>query len=430
MSEQYRSLNPSIYKKFFIEDNTCVPYKLILNKADNYLRANGWESVESAEEADIAIVGMCAAFHTLEEEALGMVKNAKKKSKEVIAFGCLATISPGPLKKLNADRVIPATAWERLESLVENPVVPFGEVADDNEFRSEEEYRLYDEKKRFVLLQTGCSSRCTYCTHKLGIGKLHSIPPEQIINQVKLVTKRGGKVLVLHGNDTGSYGTDIGTTYPELLREVLKYSPNLHLTQLNADWVYKYRDELFPLDGNKDALLMNKKIKDFQTPIQTNSGRVLELMRRKPVVKLLYPYLKQLREVRKDVFMRTDVMLGYPGSTEEEEQITLEFVAELFDEVAIHGFERFEHTPVEKMIKKGEVEAYSNEEIERRAQNAVEYLKQFPNKILHRGGQVYQTMWDIESPKEELREKLNNQYGEIPVEELMAKMQIQTGKCL
>ena len=393
-------------KKFFIKDNVCTPYKLILSKTENFLTQNGWSKAASADEADVHIVGMCAAFHSLEDEALEFVQDAKKTKAEVIAYGCLSTISPEKLAELGPDQTITAPQWERLEELVKEPMVPLATIAPTTEFREKEEYRVYDPGKRFILIQTGCSSNCNYCTHKLGIGDLMSRPVDEIMQQVKALSAEDVHTIVLHGNDTGSYGRDIGTTYTELLREALEYKPNLHITQLNADWVYTYREELFPLNSGDDALLMNQKIKDFQVLIQTTSDRILKTMRRRPIVNDLHPYLVDLRKRRKDLFFRTDVMMGYPSATLEEEQRTLEFAAELFDEIAVHAFEQFEHTPIGGQINKGKLEPHSEEEAEKRALNAVEYLTSFPGKIVHRGGQVYQTMFDNENAKDELREQM------------------------
>lgn len=386
--------------RFYIKDNVCTPYKLILNRINNYLIANGCYAVSSGADADIFIVGCCGAFHSLENEALSLIKEAKTTNAELIVFGCLTSVAPEKVKALKPHRIVSAPDWESLEDLVEKPVVQLHEIAPTSEFRSQEEYRLYDPGKKFVLIQTGCSSYCPYCPHKLGIGELKSIKREEILSQIKDLTDNGAHTIVLHGNDTGSYGTDIGTTYPKLLKDVLKICPNLHLTQINADWFYRYREEL-------STILFNEKIRELQVLIQTTSNRLLKLMNRMPIVKELFVDLKKVRDAREDVIFRTDIIIGYPTSTLEEEKDTLQFVAELFDEVAVHGFERFQHAPIEKMG----VPFFSEEEIESRLKYAIDFLKSYPNILVHRGGQVYQTLIDIERPKDQMRlQKVNEQY--------------------
>jgi tRNA A37 methylthiotransferase MiaB len=380
-------------KKFCIKDNVCTPYKLILNRISGYLEANGWSSVNSFDEADTAIVGTCGAFNSLENESIEFIRQAKDNGGQLVVFGCLPNVSPEKVREFSPDWIIPSSRWEDAERLVDNPMVSMSEIANANEFRLKEEYRLYDSGKQFVLIQTGCSSDCPYCPHKLGIGQLKSRPAEEILRQVTSLKEKGVHTIVLTGNDTGSYGIDMGEmTFPKLLEKVLEISPNIHLSQLNTDWIYEYRRELYPL-------LMNTKIKEFQVLIQTVSEKVLVLMERKPVVKELGSFLRKLRQQRSDIIFRTDIIIGFPTATPAEEIETLEFVVELFDEVAVHGFERFAHTRIEKMG----LSFYCQDEIDRRVETALDFLARYPDMLVHRGGQVYKTLVGIEKPKDNLR---------------------------
>jgi len=262
-------------KKFYIKDNVCTPYKLILNRVSGYLTANGWSSVASLEQADTVIVGACAAFHSLENESVEYIKQAKEMDVELIVFGCLPNVSPESVRKFKPEHIIPSSRWEEFEKLIDNPAISMNEIEEANEFRLKEEYRLYDPGKQFVLIQTGCSSDCPYCPHKLGIGDLKSRPAKDVLRQIRSLVKKNVHTIVLTGNDTGSYGTDIGSiTFPQLLKKVLEISPKVHLSQLNTDWFYEYQEELHPL-------LMNKKIKELQVLIQTLSERLLEIMNKK-----------------------------------------------------------------------------------------------------------------------------------------------------
>jgi tRNA A37 methylthiotransferase MiaB len=146
---------------------------------------------------------------------------------------------------------------------------------------------------------------------------------------------------------------------------------------------------------------MNEKIKEFQVLIQTSSSRLLRIMERKPVVKKLKPFFKKVRKVRPDILLRTDIIMGFPTATEQEEMGTLKFSVEFFDEIAVHGFERFPHTRIEKM----NLPFYAQNEIDRRVAAALEFLSRYPKILVHRGGQVYRTLIDIEKPKDDLRKK-------------------------
>lgn len=406
-------------KTFYIKDNVCTPYKLMLNRMSNYLKANKMFPADKACAADMVIIGTCGAFKSLEDEAVGFIESAKKdmkKGAELVVYGCLLGINVNKVKSYSPNRTIASSDWAGIEALVENPVILLKSIPQATGFRGKEDYRLYDPGKQFILLQTGCSSNCPFCPHKMGIGGLKSIPPEYILDQVRNL-EEGVHTICLAGNDTGSYGTDIGTTYPELLKQILAISDRqIHLSQVNADWLYVYRDEMWPL-------LMNENVREFQVLIQSTSDRLIGLMDRRPIISELKPYFKKLREACKDLLLRTDLIIGYPTATEEEDWASAKFVVGIFDEVAIHAFERFEHARIEKLG----LSFYSPEVVNARTEKIVAYLQQFPNVLVHRGGQVIKTLEAIEKPKDDLRKKFN--CARVPTLPLRMRREEKNGYC-
>lgn len=388
-------------QKFFIQDNVCTPYKLILSRAHNYLLANGMQEALSLDQADTVIVGTCAAFKSLRDETVDLIDSGemhRQKSKqngkdvELVIFGCLPNIEPETTKVYNANQVVRANQWEKIENIIENPDIRLLEVDATNEFRSDKDYRLYDWNKQFVLVQTGCASNCPFCPHKLGIGGLRSLPLDDILKQVKKLTEQGVQTICLTGNDTGSWGSDIGSSYATLVREVLEISNDLHLTQVNPQWVYKYEEDLF-------ILLKDPKIKEFQVCIQTVDEKLLALMGREPVVRKIEPFLKKLRFARPDLILRTDLILGYPTSTEEMDMEAVNFTIGIFDEVAVHGFEKFEKARISRM----QVEYHSQEIVDDRLNKAFLIYNKYPRMLVHHGGQVISSLDGIEKPKDMLR---------------------------
>ena len=381
-------------KTYYINDNTCTAYKLILSRIASFYDANGWRLVPRAQDADLAIAGCCAAFHSLEEEAINIARDLTRECPgETVLFGCLSNVSPEQVQVLHADHVISSPNWKRLADFVETPTVNLDDIPPSTEFRLQEEYRIYDPGKQFVLLQTGCSSDCPHCPHKLGIGNLKSVPMDTLLRQCDGLVKAGAHTIVLTGNDTGSWGTDTGEgTYVDLLRRILEFPVKFHLAQINPDWVYRYQDALL-------ELLANERIKDFQALIQTSSPRLLKIMNRAPVVHELEGFFTKLRELRPDSFLRTDLIIGYPTSTEEEDAATVRYTARFFDEVAVHAYERFSHTRIETMG----LPFHSRETIVKRVDSAVADLEKSGNILVHRGGQVYETMVAIEQPKKSIQ---------------------------
>lgn len=378
------------------DNNVCVPYKIIMGRLHNFYIANRCRHVDDPKNADVIIVGCCGAFHSMTAEAVKLLKKARKhKDTKVIAFGCLNGISPELVARTRPDRTCPSPDWRELTDLVPDPVIPLESIAYTNELRDPSEYRFYDPSRKYLLIQTGCSSNCPHCPHKLGIGELSSIPMEELLGQMRSIIDAGAKIVTIHGNDTGSYGTDTSDyDFPGLVERLCEFPVTLHLSQINADWAYEYRHEL-------EMLLMREQIKEFQVLIQSSSPRLLKLMERRPVVHELEVFFKKLRTKRRDLFLRTDLIVGYPTSTEEEDRQSVEFAGRFFDEIAVHGFEMFPNSRMASM----DIPRPPQELIDRRVDMAMEYLLGLPDKAIHRGGQVYSTMKNMENGKECLRKK-------------------------
>lgn len=384
-------------KTFYMTDNNvCVPYKIIMGRLHKYYEANGCRHVSDPANAETIIVGLCGAFHSMTAHAISLLKEARThRQARVVAFGCLNGIAPEIVANEKPDLTCPSPDWRSLASLVSSPSVLLEDIAFTNELRDPSEYRHYDPGRKFLLIQTGCSSNCPHCPHKLGIGELQSIPLAELMGQMRSIVDAGAHTVTVHGNDTGSYGTDgLDCFFPCLVERLLEFPVNIHLSQINADWAYAYRDEL-------KMLLLNERIKEFQVLIQSSSDRLLTLMQRKPVVRHLEEFLSFVRGKRPDMLLRTDLIVGYPTSTPEEDMESVVFAGKFFDEIAVHGFETFPNAP----IANSDIEKHPQKVRDLRVEMALEHLLGLPDKVIHRGGQVYQTMEDMEGTKECLRNK-------------------------
>lgn len=371
---------PSIYFK----DNVCSNYKLQIGRFRDYFISNGWIETNDSRKADIIFIGTCAAFDILEEESLQDLKRMNELSKklgkkvEVIAYGCLTTFNKKGVKKVHHGLIIPAWRIDKVASLIKNPKIKMKDIPLKTVFRKKEDYRLYDSTKRFVSICLGCPFNCTYCPHKLGIGPSRSRPFKEIVEQIQDLAKEKVKTIVLVGNEVGAYGIDIGTTYPKLLRNVMKISPSfdIHVSQLHPAWVLKYWKELLPL-------LSNTRVSDIQITIQTTSKRLLRLMRRPKNTAKVLDFLQLIRKKNKRAVFRTDIMVGFPTETIEELRETLKAAMEIFDEITVYGFERKKGVPLEKMGLK----FYTPKEIHRRVDFALKFAFK-KGCLATRGGQV------------------------------------------
>ena len=278
------------------DNNVCVPYKLILGRIHTFYRQTGARPVTDPARADLIVMGCCGAFHQMEKAALTQLKALRQNTRaELVAFGCLVRIAPEKIKALFPDRMIASPNWRELAALVPANGHDLATTTFPNDFVSAKEYRRFDPRRKFLLIQTGCSSACPHCPHKLGIGELESFPVEEIMRQASLGIENGARTLIVHGNDTGAYGTDRGgPTFPDLIESLLELPVNLHLSQISADWAYQYRDNLL-------LLLQNPKIRELQILIQSTSAKLLGLMGRQPIVQVLEPFFEKARVLRPDI---------------------------------------------------------------------------------------------------------------------------------
>ena len=373
-----------------------MPYKLILGRIHNYYLLNGAKPVSDPKDADLIIMGSCGSFHSMEDAALTKLKELRRHSQaRLVAFGCLVRISPEKIAAIHPDRMISSPDWKKLISLIPGNSRTIEETPWPNEFTSVEEYRRFDPLRKFLLIQTGCSSNCPHCPHKLGIGALESLPMDEIMNQASRCVEAGARELIVHGNDTGSYGTDRGGPfYPDLVERLLILPIDLYLSQINADWAYHYQNEFL-------RLIENPRIKELQILIQSTSKRLLEIMGRRPIVLELETFLARARALRPDILYRTDLIIGYPTSTREEDRRSTEFAGTFFDEIAVHAFEVFPKTPIARMG----LALHPKNVIEERLDETLTLLANMSDKVVHRGGQDYACLEKIEPLKESVRNK-------------------------
>lgn len=381
---------------FFTEDDMCTTLKLEMKKIQDFFIANDWEVVKDPEHADIILCNTCSGWEKLEQKSLNMLGQLNKLGRKVISVGCVNDNNPDAVSKIHSGPIISTRKLSDIELLIPDPKVKLADIPYASTFRSKNDYRLYDLTKRFVNIAGGCSFSCSYCPHKVGLGPLKSRPIESILEQINnIVIESTVRIVVLTGMETAYYGKDIGTSYPELLRKIFEIDANfeIHIAQFNPIGITNYYDELY-------EIFSNERITDIQIPIQTTSNRLLKLMHRHQVIQEAGKFLREIKKKNKKVVLRTDIMVGFPTETMEELQNTLEFVTDIFDEIAVYAVEIRKGLPIEKLSN----DAFSHEEQKGRVKYAEDYIE-IHGKMAHGGQQSDVSLIEIEERKKLIREK-------------------------
>jgi len=379
---------------YFSDDDMCTTKKLEMRRIQDFFRLNSWDVTRDPDKADMVICPTCSGWEKLEQKSLETLKGLQYLGDKVIALGCVIDVNPDSVRQVHAGRCIASLQLDKIAELIPNPKVKFEEVPEPSVFRTKEDYRLYDLTKRFVNIANGCSFACNYCPHKVGLGPRVSRAEGRIMKQIEGLVAEGVRIVVLTGMETAFYGLDIKTDYPNLLKKVLDFSNSyeVHVSQFHPAGILKYYDRLLPL-------LQNERLTDIQIPIQTTSDRLLKLMNRPPVTDKIGEFLREVKKKNQVAVLRTDIMVGFPSETMEELDETLKFVTEVFDEVAVYGFEMRKGLAVEKLMD----QSFSKEEIERRVAYGAKIVEA-RGAMAHGGQQADVSLIEIEKRKQAMRD--------------------------
>lgn len=324
-----------------------------------------YEIVSSPEDADIIVINTCGFIESAKEEAINtileMADYKQNKCKYLIVMGCLVERYKEDLQKEipEVDLWIKyseyATLWEQIldtitERKSESSLGNKEMVQNDNKYIEFSEFqdRVVTTGNHYAYLKIadGCSNRCTYCAIPYIRGPQISRKIEEIVEEAKELADKGYKEIILIAQDTTKYGVDIygKPRLAELLKEISKIE--------KIEWIrflYAYPetidDELI-----KVVKQSNKICHYFDIPIQHISDRVLKRMNRQSNGKSIRNLIKKLRVEIPDVVIRTTVMVGFPGETEEDFSELYDFMKEAkFDKLGCFAYSKEDGTPAEKL---------------------------------------------------------------------------------
>ena len=331
-------------------------------------KQNNYKIVNNPEEADIIAINTCGFIDQAKEEAINtileMANYKKEKCKYLIVMGCLVQRYYNELIKLlpEVDLFIKLEdydkIWDMIEDLVKRDIATktknktskkISEIKPLPMF-SYEQYinRTITTGKNYAYLKIGegCSNKCTYCAIPYIRGPFVSRKMEDIINEAKMLAKKGIKELIVIAQDTTKYGIDIygEPKLAKLLQEISKIK--------EIKWIhflYSYPEGI--TDELIETVASNKKIsKYFDIPIQHISDNVLKRMNRKTSKKQITELLEKIRSKIPDVTLRTSLIVGYPGETEEEFEELKQFIKTAkFDKLGTFMYSKEEGTPAEKL---------------------------------------------------------------------------------
>ena len=329
---------------------------------------NNYKIVNNPSEADIIVINTCGFIDSAKEEAINtileMAEYKEQKCRYLIVMGCLVQrYYEDLIKELpEVDLFIKLedydNFWNIIEDLIKRDIVTKTKQKLSNKISemkplpmaTSEEFmdRVVTTGKNYAYIKIGegCSNRCTYCAIPYIRGPFVSRKMEDILEEAKMLAKTGIKELIVIAQDTTKYGVDIygESKLAELLSKLSKIE--------GIQWIrflYSYPEGI--TDELIQEVAQNKKIaKYFDIPIQHISDSILKKMNRKTSKKQITELLEKIRTQIPEVTLRTSLIVGFPGETNDDFKELQEFVSQAkFDKLGAFMYSKEEGTPAEKL---------------------------------------------------------------------------------
>ena len=321
------------------------------------LTANGHEIVDSEEEADAIVINTCCFIHDAKEESVNTILEMAeyKKSgtcKALIVTGCMAQRYKEEITQEipEVDAVLGTTSYGDIVKALNEVQAGnvFQEFRDINELPEDCGHRVITTGGHFGYLKIaeGCDKHCTYCIIPSLRGKFRSVPEERLLKQAEYMASQGVRELILVAQETTVYGTDLyGKKTLHLLLKKLCQIRGIRWIRV----LYCYPEEIY--DELIQVMKEEPKICHYlDLPIQHASDRVLKRMGRRTTKQELVDIIGRLRREIPDIFLRTTLISGFPGETQEDHEELMEFVDEIeFDRLGVFPYSAEEDTPAATM---------------------------------------------------------------------------------
>lgn len=317
------------------------------------LASRGYEMTNDEQEADIIVINTCCFIHDAKEESiqniLEMAEYKKNGSaKALVVTGCMAErYRQEILDEIpEVDEVLGTTAYDRILDAVDAALAGQHEVmtADLDALPLPETKRLVTTGGHFAYLKIaeGCDKHCTYCIIPKIRGNFRSVPMERLLKEAQDLAEQGVKELILVAQETTLYGKDLygEKSLPKLLRELCKIS--------GIRWIrilYCYPEEI--TDELIQVMKEEPKICHYlDLPIQHANDTILKRMGRRTSKQELIDIVQKLRKEIPDICLRTTLITGFPGETQEQHEEVMEFIDTLeFDRLGAFTYSPEEDTP-------------------------------------------------------------------------------------
>jgi threonylcarbamoyladenosine tRNA methylthiotransferase MtaB len=357
----------------------------------NLFRDAGYEVVDFREEADVYIINTCTVTHQGASKSRKMTRRAKRRNSEsvVSVVGCYPQVSPQEvLEVTGVDLIVGTEGRKDIVNLVDQARLskdPVNCVQDVMETETFEEIPITESEERTrasLKVEDGCENFCAYCIIPYTRGAVRSRDLGDAVSEAKRLAKNGFKEIVLTGIHLGAYGKEMDQDVDlvTLIKKLLPISgiKRIRLSSIEATEV---NQELIDLIFKEEKLCRH-----LHLPLQSGSDEVLKAMNREYTTAEYADKIEKIRKEIPELAITTDVMVGFPGETEENFAETYQFIKEIeFSDLHVFKYSKREGTPAAKFSNQvhSKIKNKRSQKLRELATEfALEYRKHFKGKTL------------------------------------------------
>ena len=378
--------------KFYIYTLGCKVNTYESNVMEDNLINNGFIKGD-IDNSNIYIINTCTVTNTSDNKSLKVVRQVLRKNKDsiIVVVGCMTQVSSNLLDDLDVSIILGNSGKSNIAYYINEYINKRKKIkVIDNIMEKDFEdmcLNNFNKTRAFVKIEDGCENYCSYCIIPYARGKVRSKNKDKVIDEIKTLVKNGHKEIVLTGIHTGHYGSDINYSFSNLLKDIEKIN-GINRLRISSIEVTELDDEF--LDTLKNSKIL---VDHMHIPIQSGSNEILKLMNRKYDKEYFIEKINKIRNIRPNISITTDLIVGFPFEDENYFNETIETINKIkFSKIHVFPFSERKGTKaclltnkVDEKIKKERVKKI----IEISKNLEIEYFNKFIGKEIEYLPEVY-----------------------------------------
>lgn len=291
----------------------------------NMLEDNGF--VLSHDNPDLIVINTCSVTATSDSKSRQKIRRIIKDNPEAIVcvMGCYSQLEPIEVSSIEGVDIVIGTRYRDkiLEYALEfektgKQIINVTNSRENNVFENLTVYNFYDNTRAYLKIQDGCNNFCSYCVIPYSRGLVRSKDKDVVLKEAQILADKGYKELVLTGIHTGGYGLDFENyRFYDLLKDLVSMVNGIERIRISSIEINELTDEVVELIKNNRVI-----VNHIHIPIQSGCDKTLKAMNRKYNLEQFEARINYLKENIEDLSITTDVIVGFPGESEEDFEIT------------------------------------------------------------------------------------------------------------